>query len=176
MPRELNKIYFFTSTIKDWIPLLAKKEYKGIILDSLLNLYQRDLIRVYGFVIMPNHVHLIWEMLELNGKESPHASFLKFTAHQFLKRIREKGKAAILEKFQVDEINKNYSFWQRDSYDKELHSPTVIFQKLDYIHNNPCKGKWMLAESALAYKYSSFEFYENGIDRFGFLSEIGDRM
>ncbi|MHA7130134.1 transposase [Algoriphagus namhaensis] len=173
---ELNKVYFFTATIKNWIPLLIKTEYKVIILDSLLNLCQRNLISVYGFVIMPNHIHLIWEMLDLNGKESPHSSFLKFTAHRFLQNIRQKESPFFLEKFRVDEVNKNYSFWQRDPHDVEIYSPEIIFQKLDYIHNNPCSGKWMLSDSALKYPYSSFEFYENGIDRFGFLSEIGSRL
>lgn len=32
---------------------------------------------------MPNHIHLVWELMEPNEKESPHASFMKFTWHQF---------------------------------------------------------------------------------------------
>ena len=44
----------------------------------------------YAFVIMPNHIHLIWNMLDLNGKESPAGSFAKFTAHQFQKYLKVK--------------------------------------------------------------------------------------
>lgn len=175
MPMDLNKLYFFTSTIKDWIPLLEKKEYKKMVLDSLKFLNSKGLIRVYGFVIMPNHIHLIWEMLEMNGKESPHSSFLKYTSHEFLKRIRREEKH-LLNRFEVDEINKSHSFWQRDPRDTEIFSPKVIFQKLDYIHHNLCRGKWMLVEDPVHYPYSSFEFYENGYDRFGFLSHIGERI
>jgi putative transposase len=29
---------------------------------------------------MPNHIHVIWEMKETNGKEVAHASFNKFTS------------------------------------------------------------------------------------------------
>jgi REP element-mobilizing transposase RayT len=171
---EFGKLYFFTATIKDWIPLFEKREFKQIILDSLGFLTSKSLIRVYAFVIMPNHIHVIWEMVEMNGKESPHASFLKFAGHEFLKKLR-KGNPELLENFAVNEANKSYSFWQRDSLPIELFSPMVIYQKLGYIHQNPCRGKWMLADNPLEYPFSSYEFYETGKDRFGFLTHIGER-
>lgn len=172
---ELEKLYFFTATMKDWIPLFDKREFKQIILNSLAFLASKSLIRVYAFVIMPNHIHVIWEMMELNGKESPHASFLKFTGHEFLKKMREEN-PELLRRFAVEDINKSHSFWQRDSLPVELFNPYVIYQKLDYIHNNPCRGKWMLADNPLEYPFSSFEFYETGKDRFGFLTHIGERI
>ena len=45
----------------------------------------------FGFVIMPNHMHLIWRIKELNGKETPQGSLLKFTAHRFKKMLIEDG-------------------------------------------------------------------------------------
>ncbi len=63
---ELNKIYFFTATIHKWIPLLKEDSFKDIIISSLKFLKTKGLIRVYGFVIMPNHIHMIWELLEKN--------------------------------------------------------------------------------------------------------------
>ena len=47
-------------------------------------------------------------------------------------------------------------------------APKIIFQKLDYIHNNPCRGKWMLADDPNDYRFSSMEFYETGKGRFDF--------
>ena len=111
---ELEKLYFFTATIKDWIPLFDKREFKQIILNSLAYLVSKSLIRVYAFVIMPNHIHVIWEMMGLNGKESPHASFLKFTGHEFLKKLRKEN-SELLRSFAVEEVNKSHSFWQMDS-------------------------------------------------------------
>jgi REP element-mobilizing transposase RayT len=40
---------------------------------------------------MPNHLHLIWQQNKLNGKETPQGSFLKYTAHEFLKRLKGQG-------------------------------------------------------------------------------------
>ncbi|EAZ80891.1 transposase [Algoriphagus machipongonensis] len=172
---ELNKVYFFTSTIRNWIPFLKSDFRKDIIISSLKHLSDKNCIKVYGFVVMPNHIHLIIECLKLNGKEMPHASFLKFTGHECLKLIRANS-YTILEKFRVKSTKKNYEFWKEDSMKIELYSPEIAIQKLDYIHNNPCQKKWMLSEDPISYDYSSFQFYETGKDRFGFLNNISERI
>jgi putative transposase len=78
---EFDQVYFWTDTVKDWKPIFKYEEYKKVIVSSLAELVNRGSIAVYAFVIMPNHIHLIWEMKEMNGKESPVASFNKFTSH-----------------------------------------------------------------------------------------------
>jgi REP element-mobilizing transposase RayT len=172
---ESGKIYFFTATINHWLPLLKYENHSKLILSSLSFLSNKALIKVYGLVIMPNHIHFIWEMLEMNGKELPHASFLKFTSHGFLKSLRNIN-PDFLENFKVDKANKSYEFWKRDSLGIELFTPKIIYQKLDYIHNNPCRKKWMLSNDPLDYPFSSYNFYETGMDNFGFLSHIGERI
>ena len=78
---ELGQAYFRTSTIKDRKRLLKPDTYKQLVPDTWRRLVERQLIAVYGFVIMPNHLHVIWEMRQKNGKEMPHASFNKTTSH-----------------------------------------------------------------------------------------------
>ena len=80
---ELNQLYFYTASIVNWRTLLESDTFKLIIMKSLKYLVDAKKIRVYGFVLMPNHIHLIWELLEFNGKEKPHASFMKYTSHNF---------------------------------------------------------------------------------------------
>ncbi|WP_009035593.1 transposase [Indibacter alkaliphilus] len=172
---ELERIYFFTATINSWKPLLYKDHFKLIIIDSWKYLIDKSLMRIYGYVIMPNHIHLIFEMTDLNGKEMPHASFHKYTAHKFLTILRKTNPNFLIQ-FKVDEANKKHCFWQRDPLDVELYSPSVIYQKLTYIHNNPCRGKWELAQSPLDYKFSSCLFYETGEDPFNILTHIGQRI
>ena len=47
-----------------------------------------------------------------------------------------------------------------DSFDwKECISDDFIQQKLDYIHNNLCAGKWKLVENLSDYFHSSAAFY-----------------
>lgn len=42
----------------------------------------------------------------------------------------------------------------------------MLETKLDYIHKNPCNGKWNLAGSYVEYGHSSIHFYEN--PKYGF--------
>ena len=166
---EVGKIYFWTATINKWIPLLESEKFKSILIDSLSFLSNKQLIDVFGFVIMPNHVHLIWRMNSLNGKETPFGSFLKYTAHEFKKMLR----AEDLKKFEVMASNKQYELWQRDSMAIELYSPEVAYQKLDYIHENPLAKDWRLVSEPSEYVHSSASFYEYGDDRFNFLKHVG---
>ncbi len=43
---------------------------------------------------MPNHLHLIWQLNKLNGRETPKGSFLKFTVHKLLKQLQDAGKSS----------------------------------------------------------------------------------
>ncbi|WP_299463859.1 hypothetical protein [uncultured Microscilla sp.] len=57
-----------------------------------------------------------------------------------------------------------------------MYTPAVLEQKLDYIHDNPVVEKWSLANEPAQYYYSSAQFYETGINDFGFLKHYGDSM
>ncbi len=70
---------------------------------------------------------------------------MKFTA-QKIKFFLQDNESEYLEEFLVNKNDRTYQIWQRDSLAVELYSPKVIEQKLDYIHNNPCQGKWLLAD------------------------------
>ncbi len=169
---NLNNIYFFTATIQGWKHLLKDDPYKDIIIGSLKYLSEKELINVYAFVIMPNHIHLIWEMLGKNGKEMPYESFMKATSHQFLAKLRRENPELLLQyKVEYDD-SRQHRFWKRDALPVELYSDKVFEQKFDYIHNNPVQERWNLADEPTDYKYSSAKFYETEIDEFGFLKHF----
>jgi putative transposase len=96
---EIGEVFFRTATINQWQKLLLHDEYKEVIISSLEYLSNAEKIDVYAFVIMPNHIHLIWKTNELNGKETAQRSFLKYTAHEFRKILRNEGK---LDSYKVD--------------------------------------------------------------------------
>jgi putative transposase len=111
---EEGQIYFWTATINGWKQLLNNDEFKQVIIESLQHLSEKGKIDVFAFVIMPNHIHLIWRIIEPNGKESPHASFLKYTAHAFKYKLRSMD-VNLLKPYAVIAPNKKYEFWKRDS-------------------------------------------------------------
>jgi REP element-mobilizing transposase RayT len=169
-----GEIYFWTATINGWQRLLESDRYKDVVVGSLEYLSKAGKIDVFAFVIMPNHVHLIWRVNEDNGKETSQGSFLKFTAHEFKKMLSKE--AGTLANFAIEASNKSYEFWQRDSLAVRLYTRKVAYQKLDYIHLNPLAEHWQLAADPCDYKYSTARLYERGITEFSFIKDLRDEF
>jgi hypothetical protein len=53
---------FYTATIEGWKHLLKDDKYKSAIIDSLKYLKSQGRIKINAFVIMDNHIHLIWQL------------------------------------------------------------------------------------------------------------------
>lgn len=165
---------FFTSTILYWQNLLSQNETKQIVIDSLLFLIKTKKIKLYGFVIMPNHIHLLMEVLQpQNINENVQHSFLSYTAHQFKKFLKEND-VKKLETFKVNDSDRIYQFWERNPLSIEIYSREVAEQKLRYIHNNPHQEKWNLISNDTSYEFSSELFYNNGVDDFNMLTHYLD--
>ena len=84
-----------------------------IVVDSLRWLVQKGLVKIYGYVIMPNHIHLMWEQLQMNGKKFPKNSFEKFTAKLLVRNMKENNDAAV-KNYEVAARDCQYNIWQRD--------------------------------------------------------------
>jgi REP element-mobilizing transposase RayT len=160
---------FFTATILEWKPLLKDDSYKDIIIKSLQFLKNEGSIIIYAFVIMPNHIHLIWRIQDGYKQEKIQLRFLKFTAQQMKFKLTDTN-SAMLNWFLVNAADRKYQFWERNPLSIDLRSPAVFMQKFDYVHNNPLQDKWKLAEFPEDYKYSSARFYESGMDEFNLIT------
>ena len=172
----LNEVYFWTDTVKDWKHLLKPDKYKQLIIDTWKKLVDKKLIKVYAFVIMPNHLHVIWEMLRKNGREMPYASFNKATAHLIIRDLKENHPAVLPFFKEHDNIEREFRVWQRDPLAILMDSKDKVFQKLDYLHLNPLQEHWNLATQPEDYYWSSAKLYEKTIDDFKFLTHIEDRF
>ncbi len=168
---KLGEIYFWTATINKWQKLLQQDLFKNVIISSLKHLSNAGKTDVFAFVIMPNHIHLIWRIIENNGKETTQGSFLKYTAHAF-KKMMKLASNKELSNYKVNAANKNYEFWQRDSLAIHLYDQNIAYQKLAYIHANPLAERWQLANDPCEYKYSTAKLYEMGINEFSFIKDL----
>ena len=172
---ELGEVYFWTNTIKGWKHLLKPDHFKLIIMHQLQWLVERKKIAVYAYVVMPNHMHIVWELLEMNGKEKPHASFNKWTSSQFLKKLRSNNPEQLVEFIEVTN-ERNHRFWQRDPLAVLMDSVRKVEQKIDYIHLNPLQEKWNLVHDPEHYRWSSADFYLTGKDDFNILTHYKQRF
>ncbi|MEZ4978702.1 MAG: transposase [Chitinophagales bacterium] len=166
-------LYFTTATIHKWITLLEDDFNKELVLSSLKFLVEKKRVRIFAFVIMPNHIHIIWEILEGNKREDVQRDLLKFTSQKLIFRLKDL-KSSLLNKFIVNLKDRNFQIWQRNSLSIPLWTKEVIEQKVDYIHENPLKGRWNLSSTPESYPYSSADFYLNNERQFNFLTHYMD--
>ena len=154
---------YFTATNLEWLPVLQDDQAKQIIIESLRFLIENTRARIYAYVVMSNHIHLIWQPICPQTHKSLQLSFMKFTAQQ-MKFYLEVHDQQLLEKCRVNAKDRIYQIWERNPHVFELFTPAVTYQKLHYIHENPVRAG--LVKSAADYEFSSAGFYENNIDNF----------
>ena len=160
-------VYFITFTCYRWKYLLSLTNAYDLIyfwFDHLKNQGHY----IIGYVIMPNHIHILIAFRDTgqsiniivgNGK--------RFIAYGIIKRLREQENpllSALAEAVKnIDKKrNKKHEVWERSFDWKECRSDQFIQQKLNYMHQNPCKGKWALAASPVEYPHSSLLYYSTG--------------
>ncbi len=166
---DQNSMYFITFTVIDWVDVFSRKDYKLELVNSMNYCIKEKGLLVYGWVIMSNHVHVIWQAKEGYQLSGIIRDFKKFTAKRILHMIEyggESRKVWFLKKFEyagkrLNRISK-YKFWKDDNHAIYLndHDTKMIDQKLEYIHNNPVKA--MLVYNAEDYMFSSAIDYCEG--------------
>ncbi len=114
-------------------------------------------------------------IIENEWERNAHASFNKAIAHEIVKELKAHH-LAVLPHFKVDEKDRKFRIWQRDSLAVLMDSKSKFEQKLNYIHNNTLAERWNLARTPEEYYWSSAAFYETGIDNFGFISHYSERF
>ena len=162
-----DNTWFITFTCYGWLPLFEITQSYDLIYNWLKLIDQKHQIKTLAFVIMPNHVHLLLyitdDKLKLNAVMS---NAKRFMAYSLVERLKAKNQIAILNKLSMACSEKEKLKGQKHkvfelSFDaKAVYSIDFLYQKIDYIHHNPVRGKWNLANEFTEYEHSSAAFYE----------------
>ena len=152
--------YFITATTVNWLPLFSNPEITCILIDSLQFLINQQRMKLFAYVIMENHLHLIASGEDLSRDIG---SFKSFTARKCILYYQKNNSRSILEQlaFQKSDykIDRYYQFWQEGSHPQRIIDEKVLRQKVEYIHNNPVRRGYIdLAEH---WRYSSARNYAN---------------
>lgn len=75
---------------------------------------------LHAFVVMPNHVHVLFSPYENHLVQDIVGSWKKYTAHEINRLLKRQG-----------------SLWERESFDHMVRNAESFQAKLDYIINNP---------------------------------------
>ncbi len=154
---NLGTTRFITFSCYHRYKLLNDDKIKQIFIDQLNSIRKEYEIKIYGYVIMPEHVHLVLhppDNLEL-GKI---IGYLKgLTAKAALDYLRSR-KSDVLEKLQiVRESELQVAFWQKRCYDHNCRTSQTTREKIEYCHKNPVKEG--LAQSQEDWRWSSYNWY-----------------
>jgi putative transposase len=138
--------HFITFTCYRRRPHLAEIAIRELFITSLERTRVLYRMRVYGYVVMPDHVHLLVSEPE-RGTIANAVQSLKISS------AKRWSQALGLEKLES-------ALWQKRYYDRNVRDHDEFVEKLRYIHRNPVKRG--LVAKPEDWKWSSFRHYACG--------------
>jgi len=165
----LNGVYFITFTCARWLPLFSLTQGYDAVYKWFDYLKAKGHY-IVGYVIMPNHVHALIAFSTTDQSiNTIIANGKRFMAYELVKRLKQINKADILVQL-ADWVNtterlrnKKHEVFEPSFDQKECYSIPFMKQKIDYIHNNPCKAKMSGVRFPEDYLHSSAKYYYTNI-------------
>jgi len=155
---ETEYAYFLTCTIVGWLPVFTRPEAVQIVFDCWDFLRRERGFRLYGYVVLENHLHLIASAPDLANAVK---SFKMFTAKALIELLERHGAEMLLRQLRALKLRhkaeSEYQVWQEGSHPKQVGNEEIMRQKLEYMHNNPVKRGYV--DEAVHWRYSSARNY-----------------
>jgi putative transposase len=162
MPKNLKrrhgttKLHFITFSCYRRLAFLRTVRARNAFLIVLNEVRGRYRFLMVGYVVMPEHVHLL---IGESKKANPSVvvQVLKQRVSRRLRgRSRGRSSAGQLSLWKDAAVHR--SFWQRRFYDFNVWSRKKRIEKLNYMHMNPVKRG--LVTDAKLWAWSSYRFYQ----------------
>ncbi len=152
MPLGLERFYgagdlhFITCSCHRRRKLLVLAESRDLFLHVLEEVREQYLFTIFGYVVMPEHFHLLISEPAVGDPSKVMLSLKQKVAVRSLPKLR---KTETVEQF-----------WQRRFYDFNVKTARKEREKLLYMHHNPVKRG--LVERPDDWPWSSFRYYAFG--------------
>jgi REP element-mobilizing transposase RayT len=136
--------YFLTLTVLGWVDVFTRKVLADEIIKNLHYCQRNKGLRIFAYVIMSNHLHLVVQ--RDGGKVAEWLrDFKSVTAKRIIHLIEthpgESRSEWLLQYFREQgsqtSQSREFAFWKKDSHPTELYTQPVFDQKVEYIHRNP---------------------------------------
>ena len=151
-------LHFLTGNVARRVPVFEQAACCVAFIDVLRELREQWPFKLVSYVLMPDHIHLIvnpkdGRIRELGG------SLKSLAAH----RILDVAEDDSFLRDKPDADGSIHQVWQESFKALPLWSNWLIWQKINYIHNNPVRSG--LVQSAAEYRWSSFRsFYFDEVE------------
>jgi hypothetical protein len=164
--KETHEVFFCTITCYNWLPLIEESQcYRSVY--RWFEHLKKDGCHVVGYVIMPNHFHVLLYPTHTGTSINRMVGECKrFMAYDIVNSLSKQNKIHLLDQMRqgVQRVEKSrgkkHQVFHLSFDARKCFSQKMIEQKLDYIHHNPVRGKWSLVEDFTRYEHSSAGFYE----------------
>ena len=149
-----HHLHFITCSCHRRLPFLNTASSRDRFLSVLEQTRRRYRFVVAGYVVMPEHIHLLITEPEVGNPSTVMQVLKQRTAPALLPR--RKGRDPRQRELFGDEPL-GRAFWQARFYDFNVWTARKRFEKLRYMHRNPVKRG--LVESPEQWRWSSYRFY-----------------
>ncbi len=150
--------HFMTNTIVAWLPVFAYPDYVNIVLDSWRFLQRERDIVILSWVMLENHLHWIATGPDLSKRVG---EFKSFTAKQIIHKMEANGAKTLLQELEYyklrHKVDQTHQVWQEGSHPKVIETDDVMWQKIEYCHNNPLRRGYV--DQPEHWRYSSARNY-----------------
>ena len=168
---EDGSCYFLTSTTYGRKPFFKIDQYAQILCNIIYNLRNKGKLSLLGFVIMPEHLHLMvvptrgveisWIMQEIKKGSARLINRERFCRAQGRARLPDLG--FYRSRYSGSSRTPN-KLWMDEYYDYVIRNEEDLVKHLNYISHNPVKRG--LVESPGRYMWSSANpNFENDLER-----------
>ncbi len=140
--------YFLTMTVNKWYDIFDRFDRWTILADSIKYFQENRGLKIYCYVFMLNHIHLIVQSEDMIG-------FIRDFKRHTTKELKEnitKNEPNILELF-LNKETREYHLWQETNSPKIIENEKFGLEKLKYILNNPVRKDYV--EQPEYWKWSS---------------------
>jgi putative transposase len=150
--------HFMTSTVVAWLPVFSTPEFAKVILESWRFLQAQRDIDMLAWVMLENHLHWIAVGPQLSRRVG---EFKSFTATSILKLMEAKGTETLLQELEFYKLkhkqDQRHQLWQEGSHPQIIETEEMMWQKIEYIHNNPLRRGYV--DDPVHWRYSSARDY-----------------
>jgi REP element-mobilizing transposase RayT len=158
-----DALYFCTCTVLEWLDIFTKPIYFVLLIESLKYCQKNKGLNLYGYVLMTNHLHLIFSAQKGYKPEDILRDFKKWTTKSISGELNSDSRLYVKNLLAHSVFKKKENamqIWQPNNYSEMIETKDFLLQKLKYIHMNPVR-RGFVAESK-DWKYSSARNWEIG--------------
>src|SRR5262245_19607925 len=152
-----GSIYYITSVVYNRLKIFTNPTFIIPIIDSL-NYYRFQYsCKLIGYVIMPDHLHLLIFLVIEQAITDFMRDFKRFTSGRGTRQAVVEGRTDWLQAFEqagVETGRAEFKVWQDSFWEQSIYTEKLLQQKLDYIHLNPFLAG--IVEASADYPYSSY--------------------